>query len=254
MLKIALCDDNDILIGHYARLINNIAKEHQINIELSCFNSGESLLFQYIDSPEEADIIYLDILMDKTDGMETARKLRDCNCKAQIIFLTSYEDYVFEAFEVNAVHYLLKEDTSTAKFEKVFLKAAELAAQKKQELFSFEFDGKTSVVPVHEISYFEIWKRLVTLHYGNGEKAKFYASMNQLENKLSGKNFVRSHRSFLVHLSYIAMFHSQGLLLKTGEIIPIGITYAQALKKSFSEYISRLHVYDTGFSDGEEKI
>ncbi|WP_250227712.1 LytR/AlgR family response regulator transcription factor [Anaeropeptidivorans aminofermentans] len=243
MLRIALCDDNNNAIDRYARLILQVAKKNQIEIELSSFSSGEALLFQYTDAPEQVDIIYLDIMMDKTNGMETARKLRDCHCKAQIIFLTSSEEYVYEAFDVNAIHYLLKEDTSIDKFENVFLKAAELALKKEDERFTFEFDGETDVIPMGEISYFEIWQRLVTVHYGAGKIGKFYASMEQLEDRLSGKDFVRTHRSFLVHLPYIAKFQRQSLLLRTGEEIPIGITYMQSLKRIFSDYISRLSLY-----------
>ena len=245
MLKIALCDDNRSTIRRYAELISQIAERHQIQIELSYFYSGESLLFHYSEAPEQTDIIYLDIMMGKTDGMETARKLRECECKAQIVFLTSYEDYVYEAFDVNALQYLLKENTSAEKFEEVFLRAAELASKKEEELFTFEFDGKTSAVPVHQISYFEIWQRIVTVHYGGGKTAKFYDSMEHIENKLSGKDFVRSHRSYLVHLPYIVTFKQQTVQLKTGEIVPIGVTYVQSLKKAFSDYISRFHIYNS---------
>lgn len=243
MLRVALCDDHSGAIERYARLIFLIAEKNQIEIELSSFHSGESLLFQYADAPEQIDIIYLDIIMDKTDGMETARKLRDCKCKAQIIFLTSYEEYIYDAFDVNALHYLLKEETSIDKFERVFLKAADMAMRKENERFTFEFNGETGVIPMEHISYFEIRQRLVTVHYGAGETSKFYASMEQLEERLSGKDFARTHRSFLVHLPYIVKFQRQSLRLRTGEEIPIGITYMQSLKRAFSDYISRLNLY-----------
>ncbi|MBA4701736.1 MAG: response regulator transcription factor [Ruminococcus sp.] len=243
MLKIALCDDNPRAIKQYAELISQISKKHQINMEISCFDNGEILLFHYSDVLKETDIIYLDIMMGETDGMETARRLRECGCKAQIVFLTSYEDYVYEAFDVNAVQYLLKENTSAERFEEVFLKVVELASKKEEELFTFEFDGRTSVIPIHQISHFEIWQRIVTVYYDNGKSAKFYSSMTQLEDKLLGKDFVRAHRSFLVHLPYIVTFRQQSILLKTGQSIPIGVTHAQSLKKAFSEYISRFHIY-----------
>jgi two-component system response regulator LytT len=245
MLKIALCDDNQCVINQYAELISQIAKKHQIKIQLSSYLSGESLLFHYSEAPEQTDIIFLDVMMGKTDGMETARKLRDCDCKAQIVFLTSYEDYVYEAFDVNALQYLLKDNTSTEKFEEVFLKAAELASKKEEELFTFEFDGKTSAIPIHQISYFEIWQRIVTVHYSDGKTAKFYGSMERIENKLSGKNFVRSHRSYLIHLPYIVTFRQQTVQLKTGETVPVGVTYVQSLKRAFSDYISRFHIYNS---------
>lgn len=69
--------------------------------------------------------------------------------------------------------------------------------------------------------------------------------MEHIENKLSGKDFVRSHRSYLVHLPYIVTFKQQTVQLKTGETVPVGVTYAQSLKRAFSDYISRFHIYNS---------
>lgn len=154
-------------------------------------------------------------------------------------------DYVYDAFDVNAVQYLIKDNTSFEKFEQIFLRAAERASVDKEELFTFEFDGETGVLPIRQIAYFEIWQRVVTVHYDDRKTAKFYGKMEQLEEKLYGKGFVRSHRSYLVHLPYIMLFRYQSLLLKTGEEIPVGGTYMPALKRTFSDYIARFHVYST---------
>lgn len=253
VLKVALCDDNHNAVERYAQLVSHIAERHGIEIILSCFYSGEELLFHCTDAPDQMDIIYLDILMEKTDGMETARTLRDCRCTAQIVFLTSCEDYVYEAFDVDAVQYLLKEDTNIKKFEQVFLRAAARAAKKQEELFRFDFAGKTTAIPIGQISYFEIWKRLVTVHYDTNKTAKFYGSMEQLERQFSGRDFVRPHRSYLVQLSCITSIHSQELELKTGQMIPLGVTYVQALKRKFSDYITRLHIYPSEYWNDKEE-
>lgn len=251
MLRIALCDDCEEAICRWAELIARSAEKHHIPMELACFPSGEALLFRYAEMPQELDILYLDILMDKTDGMETARKLRASGCKAQIIFLTSYEDYVYEAFDVHAVQYLLKEDTSTEKFERVFLSAVELATEKEEQMFVCEFGGQTKLIPFHQIAYLEIWHRLVTVHYDGGKTEKFYGSMEQLEKELLDKHFARTHRSYLVHLPYIMLFQNRCIVLKTGETVPVGVTYAQSLKRRFSDYISHSHIYP--FNGGEEE-
>lgn len=250
MLKIALCDDSQKTVEAYSKLISHCARTNQLDIELSHFYSGESLLFHLMESSEHMDIIYLDILMGKTDGMETARRLRDNNCNAQIIFLTSFEDYVYDAFDVNAVHYMLKDETTTEKFEKIFLRAVKLASHKEEEVFVCKFDSDKYIVPIHQISHFEIWKRIVTIHYGLNQIAKFYSSMEQLEKQFLNKGFVRVHRSYMVQLSYIFKFERQKLILKTGLDIPIGITYHQDLKRIFSDYISRCHI--PSFHDIEE--
>lgn len=247
MLKVVLCDDNKEAIKKYAELILKCAERNHIELELSYFYSGENLFFHFSDAHYPVDIIYLDIIMDKTDGMETARKLRNFGCDAQIIFLTGCDDYVHDAFDVNAVQYLLKDEITDSKFEKVFLRAVNLAAQKEEELFVCEFNGIKKAVPIKTISYFEIWKRVVTVHFGNCETAKFYASMEQIESQFANRDFIRIHRSYMVHLPYIAQLQTRSLILKTGETIPVGVTYVNHLKKVFSEYILRLHVYDHGF-------
>ena len=252
MLKVVLCDDNKKVVKEYAELIAQIAENNQLEIEIACFDSGESLLFHYADIPEQIDILYLDILMEKTDGMETARKLRDNGCKAQIVFLTSCMDYVCDAFDVDAVQYLIKTGTDFEKFERVFLKAVSLTAAREEELFSFEFDGETGVIPLGQIAYFEIWQRLVTIHCADGQTSKFYGRMEQIEKRLQGKNFVRIHRSYLVSLPYIALFRRQSLLLKTGQEIPVGGTYMQALKRTFSDYIARFKIIGVQNTDRKE--
>mgnify|MGYP000856601384 FL=1 len=253
MLKIALCDDNKSTITKYAELIYGLAEKYQLKIEISCFNSGESLIFNYSNISEQADIIYLDILMDRTDGMETAKKMRDIGCKAQIIFLTSYEDYVYEAFEVGAAQYLIKENTNKDKFERVFLKAVDMVSENKEGLFSIKYDGKTTVIPIREIAYFEIWNRVITAYYGDGKSAKYYYSIERLQEELSNKNFVRVHRSYLVNLSYIEMFQQKNIKLKTGAIIPVGVTYLESIKKTLSDYISHFHIYNTMNLNDEEE-
>ncbi len=250
MLKIAICDDSQTTIETYSKLISQCAEVNQLHIEISCFYSGESLLFHLMEAPDLIDIIYLDIIMGKTDGMETARRLRENHCNAQIIFLTSCEDYVYDAFDVNAIQYMIKDEITAEKFERIFLRAVQIASHKAEEVFVFKFDTEKYIVPIHQISYFEIWKRIVTVHYGFNQIAKFYSSMEQLEKQFHDKGFIRVHRAYMVQLSYINKFERQKLILKTGAAIPIGITYQQELKTIFSDYISRCHIHS--FYDTEE--
>lgn len=243
MITIALCDDDYNEISKYTKLILGIAKKHKLDIKIIPFYSGESLLLYLSDTLVPIDIIYLDIMMNKNmDGMEAARRLRKNGCRSQIIFLTSYEDYVFDAFEVNALQYLLK-DNYKNKFESVFLKSVENVIKKEEKVFSFESAGKTIAIPIRLISYFEIWKRRITIHYDKGKTSDFYASMESLEYILINKGFVRVHRSYIVNLSYIAIFQKSRLHLKNGEEIPVGVTYSKSLKIIFSEYLCKYHIY-----------
>lgn len=241
MIKIYLCDDSKKVLEKYLQIITNIAEKNNIDINMLTFHSGEALLFHLEDEPNDADIIYLDIIMEKLNGMETAKRLRSAGCKAEIIFLTYSDDYIFEAFDVGAVQYIIKEGVTVEKFEEVFLRAVSLVDKKEKEMFAFEFGNVKKVVPIQDISYFDIWKRVVTVHFGT-ETSKFYGSMEQLENQFSSKGFARVHRSYMVNLSYIYQFKSHNIVLRTGEIIPVGVTYMKPLQKTFSDYISKTQV------------
>ncbi|WP_312442813.1 LytR/AlgR family response regulator transcription factor [Lacrimispora sp.] len=243
-----MCDDDPEARAQYARLIKKVAKKNKVEITISYFNSGEELLFYLADSPNQADIIYLDILMNNLNGLDTAKRLRELECNSEIIFLTISEDYVFDAYDISPIHYLMKSNITTAKFEEVFIRATTLVSKKENDMFLCE-SGKNNirkVIPFKEISFFEIWKRIVTVHYNGGESFDFYSTMEQLENQLLHKGFIRIHRSYIVNMSYISQFQQNTLFLKTGENIPIGATYMKQMKQVFIDYISRTNIHDCG--------
>lgn len=243
MVTVFICDDDQEALDRYARLINIISKKNKIAVSISSFSSGEGLLFHLSDSPDQADIIYLDVLMGRLNGMDTAKKLREIECKSEIIFLTTSEDYVYDAFDTAPVQYLLKTATSTEKFEQVFLRAVALVQKKSTDMFIIESGTIQKVIPTKDISYLEIWKRVVTVHYNETEKADFYSTMEELESRLLDKGFVRIHRSYIVSLSYISKFQQNSLFLKTGENIPIGVTYMKQVRQAFSDYIKRASIH-----------
>lgn len=243
MYTILLCDDNEETLNEYADLIKKIAQKNQTQVRISSFHSGEQLLFYLSDCPGQADIIYLDIVMNDLNGIETAKKLRDFGCQAEIVFLTTSDDYVFEAFDVTPVQYLLKAETSVKKFETVFLQALRKIQKKGDDVFLCESQGEQKVLSVKDISYLEVSKRIVTVHYNGSEKFSFYSSMEQMEQQLENRGFVRVHRSYLVNLTYVVMFRQSSIYLKTGMIIPLGVTYIKPVRQAFSDYISRISLH-----------
>lgn len=244
MLHICLCDDDKQALDHYADILGKAAEKHALAISLACFESAEALLFHLSDTPYATDILFLDIFMGKTSGMEAAKKLRSYGCTAEIIFLTSSEDYVYEAFDVQPLQYLLKEGLTPARFEEAFLRAADLSLKKQNDMFYCEFQNSQTLVPFKDIAYFEIWKRVVTVHLAGGEHAKFYGSLEQLHSRLPEGDFIRVHRSYLVHMPYIQKFQRQSLILKTGAVLPIGVTYIKQVRQAFSDYLTKSHFFN----------
>ncbi len=156
MVHICVCDDDDAMGGRLSGLIQDICKKHGICASVCRFSSGEELLFHLEEMKQPIDIYFLDILMKKLNGVETAARLRAVSPTAQIIFLTISKEHVFEALDVMPLHYLLKQDVGTVKIEKVLLKAVSLAEKSQQEAFSYKFGKTIGSVLLRDIIYFEV--------------------------------------------------------------------------------------------------
>ncbi|MDD3140534.1 MAG: LytTR family DNA-binding domain-containing protein [Lachnospiraceae bacterium] len=243
MLKIILCDDNPAILKAYSELIRKIAGKNKINIHISTYCSGEELLFHIPAAKEPPDIIYLDILMNSLNGIDTAKKLRAMGCLAEIIFLTASEDYIFDSFDVRPTQYIVKDSVTKGRFEEIFLSAVKIAQDDISQKFIIKTKTSKQVIPLRLISHFELYKRVITIYYGESQTLEYYSSMSELEDQLKGKNFLRTHRSYLVHLPYITKFEKEGVTLIDHTFVPIGRTYYEKAKKSFLEYITHTNMY-----------
>lgn len=106
MMKIAICEDNKMENLVLSELVSDLANERELDILLDNFNSGEELLERLKEY--RYDVIFLDILMKKIDGIETAKMIRKSDTSVDIIYCTASPDFAIEAYQVHAKSYLLK--------------------------------------------------------------------------------------------------------------------------------------------------
>ena len=160
---------------------------------------------------------------DGMDGMALARKLRARYPAKRpvIVFVTGYAQYVFDAFDVGAFHYLLK-PVDEKKFAGVFARAAEeilLAGQDTQapRVLTLRIGNTGRTVPIDEIRYIESSGHKAMLHLGDGTLA-CYTKLGDLEQKLQGR-FFRIHKGYLVNLSYITGYTRSEVMLSGGQTL-----------------------------------
>lgn len=99
-LNIAICDDEKMI----REQIKELAEKEMPDVCAGLYETGDALLA----AGKQFDIVFLDIQMEGTDGIETAKRLRQKDEDTILIFITGIREYVFEAFDVAAFHYLLK--------------------------------------------------------------------------------------------------------------------------------------------------
>lgn len=188
---------------------------------------------------KKPDLIFLDIQMPKLTGFELLEVLDE---RPRIIFTTAYDQYAIQAFEENAVDYLLK-PFSKDRFQAAVTKAIGLikAGDTPEERIKLEkhFESKEDelnrivvksrkeirIIPVNQIHYIEAQDDYVMIYL---EKEKFLKqkTMKFFEDHLGAKDFVRVHRSYIVRIDRINRIEpyeksTSVIILKDGRKIPV---------------------------------
>lgn len=236
MIHICICDDSDTMRDELHRLIQDICKKNEIGVQIFSYSSGEEMLFHLEEKSQMIDIFFLDILMKKLNGIETAVNLRKTNPTAQIIFLTVSKEHVFDALDVMPLHYLVKQDVRTEKIEKVLLKAISLSQKEQKEKFTYKFGKTMGSILLSDIIYFEVKNRIIEIHAKNNETIEFYGNISDLEQQLPAGSFERIHRSYIVNFENVDYLSGREMVCIDGTAIPIGQKYSEA-RERYQNYL-----------------
>lgn len=204
MIHIAICDDDDGFLFLEHKLVSAYMKKCAYQYCVDTFSSGNELL-QANEDIVVYDIIFLDINMEELDGIETARKIRECGSQAYIVFVTAFVTYALEGYKVDAVRYLLKENDSLEPSIDECLDSIIQRMNYKENRESFAFlEGKRILSP-DEIVYIESNLHKLTFHLveNNRGTCSMYEKLDVLDQRLSNYGFCRIHKSFLVNLKYV---------------------------------------------------
>lgn len=166
----------------------------------------------------DVDLVFMDVDMPGVDGVRLAELLRDRGekeCRPMVVFVTAYEEYALDAFDVDAIDYLLK-PVRMERLQRALKKAlARLDARRASSLtqdsdghqryldrISVEEHGVYRVIPSEEILFFEAEDGIVVVQTREGRSITDF-SLKFLEQNLDPAHFFRSHRSYIVKLDAI---------------------------------------------------
>lgn len=228
-MRIMICDDEPEMRKALSEKIGRIQSTDEV---LSCA-SGEELM--HMPRP---DILFLDIGMPGQSGMETARKLRLEDKRMVIIFITALEDYVYEAFDVGAFHYLVK-PFSDEKLREVLVRAVgsvrEWEDRQTRQLY-VKKGGLRIRISIEHIIYAEVFNRKILLHTTDGD-VEYYGKLSDLQIQ-AGEDFFRSHRAYLINMKYVVKYDAHTIWLEQGSVI-LAKKQFPIFVKCYLEYVGR---------------
>ncbi len=235
-VKIAVCDDEKNIRAYLVSLIKKQGAECGI-VEYT--SAGE-----YLADGKEYDLVFLDIEMGgsgaELDGMGLARHIRGMDACRQpiIIFVTGYEKYVYDAFDVGAFQYLVK-PVDEQKFAEVFGRAVGQAIseeeQRKKKLV-IQYAGEGRVIPLNDIYYMESQNHNIVLFLKSG-KLEYYGKIGDLEEELAGQ-FYRIHRGYLINLFHVEGYDKTEVRMANGDKLLLSRYKYDGFVQAYMDYIS----------------
>ncbi|WP_405206926.1 LytR/AlgR family response regulator transcription factor [Aquimarina sp. LLG6339-5] len=233
-IKCLIVDDEPLareIIENYISRINHL--EHIA----SCANALEAF---NIITDKHIDLIFLDIQMPEVTGIDF---LKDLTPSTQVIFTTAYSDYAVDAFNLEAIDYLLK-PIEFSRFLKSINKVLKRLDSTNsipstinnteevdyQDVFIYlKVEKKMQKIFLKDIFYIESLKNYIKIKTSEREIIA-YKGISSIENTLPSKKFLRVHRSFIIAIDKIDAFSTTEIEIK-GIKIPVGRNYRESVKE-----------------------
>lgn len=231
MINIGICEDELHYRVNIKDMLGDILSTYSINYKIYEFSSGEELLSNY---PKDLDILIMDIQMKIINGMDTARKIREFDQNLEIIFMTSFSEFMQEGYEVKAYRYILK-PISERKISRNILPCINEIMKKKNNYLTINVKNYVDRIKIDSIVYIET-DRPNILIYTNDNKYTTKMSISKIDKILREHGFFRCHNSYIVNLKLVESMNSNAL--KIGEkYIPISKYRVKELKLALTNIL-----------------
>ena len=206
-MKILVVDDEPLA---RARMLSLLADVDNVDEVLEAPNGLQAL--QQV-SKHDFDVLLLDIRMPGMDGLEVARHLMKLEQPPTVIFTTAYEQHALEAFDLNAIGYLVK-PVKRSRLVQILGTAHQLSVAQIQDLtpeqdryISARVGSDLQLVPLSDVYYFRADQKYVLAVHKNGELL-LEDTLKSLEERFNDQ-FIRIHRNALVALNAIQSLHKE---------------------------------------------
>ena len=213
-LHIAICEDQ----AEEKEALLALLAQSGVPCVCTVFSSGEALLEAW--RPHEFDLLLMDIYMDGITGLEAVKRLREQGEELPVAFITSSTDHALDSYRLSALKYIekpvrLKDVTDIVT----------LARLKKQDAPSLAIhrNGRQENIPVADICYLEQQGHVVNIHLKDETVITTYEKIATMAVRLADQPFFQPHKSYLVHLAFVARVNTdlRCFVMTNGKNIPI---------------------------------
>ena len=222
MIRIAIAEDDPQCFAQLERYIGEYGREIGRAFQVTRYDNGEDLVERY---KPEFDLILMDVEMPFMDGMTAAGYVREKDPEVVIVFVTNLAQYAIQGYSVNALDYILK-PVSYFAFSQRLGRALQYVKKREEACITVAVKGGAVKLEVNAIYYIERLGRQLMFPPRSGIHAST-ATLQQVEQALEGKGFVRCNKGYLVNLEHVdgiqdgcAVVRGDRLLISRGRRTP----------------------------------
>lgn len=233
MIQFAIVDDDIKSIETIHRYIDHFYSSSNEEYHVTEFQDGDTLLANY---QSLFDIIFLDVEMKRSNGINVAKSIRETDSSTVIIFISRMAKYAVAGYSVDALDYVVK-PVDYASFELKLRKALNYLEQHQANKIQLNIDGKYLWLSTDDILYIEVFDHRLLYHTTKGD----YSVGGALSTVLAGLekyNFRQCNRYCIVNLKYVTKLQDND--------ITVGGKILQVSKRRRKEIVEALLLYFGG--------
>lgn len=237
-MNIAICEDRIRDTEELKTVLTKACISLNLKINTDFFHSGEELI-RAVQRGRSYSLILMDIYLNGINGIETASKIKLLLPRIQIVFITVSSEYAIDAFELNALHYLIKpiDEEKMRECLKRFLVRTGMPVK----ALKIKSDYKTYTFMLFNVVKIQSRNKGVDVYLNNEEKpCHIPLSFKKTEEQLDSKLFLRISRGLVVQMSHILCIDKEICRLRDGTEAIISRRERSLIRKKYNDYLFRV--------------
>lgn len=210
--------------------------DDSFDFNICTYLSGDEFLN---DLPGHFDIVFLDINMPGANGLQVAKRIRECNGTAAIIFCTHYAQYAVKGYEVNAIGYLVKPIDERV-FRRNLDRTFEYMKSRQSHKLRIKTDNGIEVLLVSDIVYIEVQIHNIIFRTLEGGELKEYRARGTMRGicaDLTPFDFSQCSAAYLINLRHITALKNKEVYLHGGAVLPVSRKFYKRFSELFVQYM-----------------
>lgn len=227
MIKIAICDDEELLLEKNRMIVQEYITKNRIVAEIETYMSGDFMLGD-IEDGMQYDLLLLDIEMPHKSGMEIANVVKSFLPECLVIFVTSYLKYAIDSFALSIFRYIPKQELEP-RLNQALKDAFNTIMIENEDVYTITMQTKLIKIPLKEVLYIQKSGKNAIFVTRNKE-IKVRKTLAEVYDEIHKKEFVYIDRGCIVNIIHIMQVKNSEVELKGNILLPISRSHLQQIK------------------------